>query len=284
MLLLGAIKINCATLPDNSTDVLCLQAFRHEITSDPFGWFISWNSSANHCLWPGVICSRAHPGRVVALQLFGLYLAGQISSSIGNLTFLRTLNLSTNGFSGRLPPLKHLQKLQVLDLSVNQLQDSIPDAITNCSNLRIVDLATNILVGEIPPKLSLLYNLSHLRLSRNNPIGVIPPTLGNITSIQRLGLAYNNLTGTIPDELGKLTNMRMLALGGNRLSGGFPRCLFNLSKSLQVLGLESNMLSKQLPPNIGDALPNLQELYLNTNVFEGRIPGSLGNVSGLGTI
>lgn len=138
LLSLGATKISCATLPDNSTNVLWLQAFRSEISSDPFGWFSSWNSSANHCLWSGVRCSRTHPGRVVALELSGLNLAGQISSSVGNLTFLRTLDLSTNGFSGQLPPLNHLQKLQVLDLSYNQLHDIIPDAITNCSNLRTI--------------------------------------------------------------------------------------------------------------------------------------------------
>ncbi|KAK1630154.1 hypothetical protein QYE76_004469 [Lolium multiflorum] len=35
-----------------------------------------------------------NPGRVVALHLTGLRLSGQITSSLGNLTFLRELNLS----------------------------------------------------------------------------------------------------------------------------------------------------------------------------------------------
>lgn len=98
-----------------------------------------------------------------------------------------------------------------------------------------VDLSKNFLVGEIPAKVALLSNLSVLRLSWNNLAGTIPPILGNTTNMQRLGLAYNNLTGHIPDELGKLTNMWRLNLGGNMLSGGFPWCLFNLSKSLQIL-------------------------------------------------
>uniref|UniRef100_A0A8I6YHL5 non-specific serine/threonine protein kinase n=1 Tax=Hordeum vulgare subsp. vulgare TaxID=112509 RepID=A0A8I6YHL5_HORVV len=281
LLSLGAIKISSAPLPDNSTDVLWLEAFKHEIISDPSGWLSSWNSSSSHCLWPGVKCSPTHPGRVVALQLFGLNLAGQISSSIGNLTFLTTLNLSTNGFSGQLPPLDHLQKLQVLDLSMNQLHGSIPYAISNCSNLRKVDLAKNFLIGEIPPKVGLLPNLSVLRLSFNNLTGAIPPILANITSMEKLILSYNSLTGSIPHEFGKLTNMSRLSLGGNRLSGGFPQCLFNISKSLQILGLESNMLSNKLPSNIGDDLPNLQVLYLNHNMFEGQIPASLGNALGL---
>ncbi|XP_044362007.1 LRR receptor-like serine/threonine-protein kinase EFR [Triticum aestivum] len=272
-LYLGGSKINCATLPDNNTDVLWLPTFRHGISSDPSGWFSSWNSSANHCLW-----------RVVVLEHFGLNLAGQISSSIGNLTFLRTVNQSTNGFSGRLPPMNHLQKLEVLDLSVNRLHDSISDAIINCSSLREIDLNTNFLVGEIPPKVGLLSNLSLLRLCWNNLTGIIPPILGNITSIQRLGLAYNNLTGRIPNEFGKLTNVWRLNLGGNRLLVGFPWFLFNLSKSLQILGLESNMLNNTLPPTIGNDLPNLQELYLNSNMFEGQIPASLGNATWLQTL
>jgi len=284
LLSLGAIQINCATLPDNSTDVLWLQAFSKEVSSDPSGWFRSWNSSTNHCLWPGVRCSQTHPGRVVALQLSGLNLAGQISSSVGNLTFLRTLNLSTNIFSGKLPPLNHLQKLQVLDLSVNQLHDIIPDAITNCSNLRKIDLTSNFLVGEIPPKLSLLSNLSLLKLSVNNLTGIIPPVLANITSIERLGLTHNMLTGNIPDGFGKLKNILRLALGENRLTGGFPQSLLNRSSSLQVLGLNGNMLNNKLPPNIGDDLPSLQELYLGHNMFEGQIPASLGNASQLGRL
>jgi hypothetical protein len=281
LLFFGAIKINCATLPDNSTDVLWLQAFRDEISSDPSGKFSSWNSSADHCLWPGVRCSRLHPGRVVALELYNLNLAGQISPSVGNLTFLRTLNLSTNSFSGRIPPLNHLQKLQVLDLGMNHLHDTIPDAIANCSKLRAINLTNNILVGEIPPKIGVLSNLSVLLLSYNYLTGSIPPTLGNITSIKRLGLAYNNLTGSIPNELGKLQNMLRLALGRNRLSGGFPEGLLNRSNSLQLLGLETNMLSNKLPPNIGDDLPNIQVLYLSGNMFDGQMPDSLGNASGL---
>ncbi|KAK1618136.1 hypothetical protein QYE76_023653 [Lolium multiflorum] len=281
LLFFGTIKINCATLPDNSTDVLWLQAFRNEISSAPSGWFNSWNSSSNHCVWPGVRCSQLHPGRVVALELSGLNLVGPISSSIGNLTFLRTLNLSRNSFSGQLPPLIHLQKLQVLDLSMNQLHDSFPYAIVNCSKLRIINLSKNFLVGEIPPQIGLMSNLSVLFLSWNNLTGVIPPTLGNITTIDRLGVAYNNLTGSIPDELGKLQNMLRLGLGANMLSGGFPEGLLNRSNSLQYLALQSNMLNSKLPPNIGNGLPKVGELYLYDNMFEGQIPASLGNISGL---
>lgn len=276
----GSSMINCATIPDNSTDVLSLQDFKHEISGDPTRVLDSWNSTISHCMWQGVRCSLAHPGRVVALELPSLNLVGQISPSIGNLTFLKTLNLSANILSGQLPPFNHLQRLQILDLSSNSLHDNIPDTLANCSYLRGLHLRKNNLFGEIPPKLGFLSNLSVLNISYNNLTGSIPPSLGNITRIDTISIATNMLTGSIPDELAKLANISMLFLGDNRLSGKFPRALYNLS-SLENLGLEINDLGGRLPNNIGDLLPNLQWLLLNQNKFEGHIPASLGNASGI---
>lgn len=276
----GSSMINCATIPDNSTDVLSLQDFKHEISGDPTRVLDSWNSTISHCMWQGVRCSLAHPGRVVALELPSLNLVGQISPSIGNLTFLKTLNLSANILSGQLPPFNHLQRLQILDLSSNSLHDNIPDTLANCSYLRGLHLRKNNLFGEIPPKLGFLSNLSVLKISYNNLTGSIPPSLGNITRIDTISIATNMLTGSIPDELAKLANISMLFLGDNRLSGKFPRALYNLS-SLENLGLEINDLGGRLPNNIGDLLPNLQRLLLNQNKFQGQIPASLGNASGI---
>jgi Leucine-rich repeat (LRR) protein len=51
--------------------------------------------------------------RVTSLRLHDQGLAGPISPSLGNLTFLRILILSTNSFTGDIPPsLGHLHRLQ----------------------------------------------------------------------------------------------------------------------------------------------------------------------------
>lgn len=278
LLALGGSKISCAA--DNSTDVLALQDFKNEISVDPTGVLDSWNSTISHCMWKGVRCSPAHAGRVVALELPGLQLAGQISPSVGNLTFLKMLNLSANSLSGQLPPFNYLHKLEILDLSSNSFHDNIPNALANCSNLRELHLRKNSLFGQIPSKLGLLSNLEVLRISYNNLTGSIPLSLGNITNVATINIASNMLNGSIPDELGKLANISTLLLGGNSLSGKVPRVLYNLS-SLRSLGLEINELGGTLPDNIGDLLPNLEHLLLNQNMFEGRIPASLGNASGI---
>lgn len=93
------------------------------------------------------------PWRVREPNLTGESLVGQISSSLGNLTDLNTLDLSKNSFAGPLPLLKHLQHLEILYLQNNLQQGIIPDALTNCSNLAHLDLSRNQLTGVIPPSI-----------------------------------------------------------------------------------------------------------------------------------
>lgn len=275
----GVRSINCATVPSNSTDMDALLHFR-AIISDPRGSLSSWNTSMNYCRWSGVTCSPKHQGRVMALELSGQGLSGPISASVGNLTFLRTLDLSFNQFSGDIPPLRNLHNMRVLNLSYNILGGTIPDAITNCSNLILLDLFSNSLRGQIPIKIGFLPNLLYLVLSVNNLTGIIPPSLGNLTHVKIIALAINDLTGSIPVELVNMPNLSSLLLGHNKLSGGIPQTPLNLS-SLERLFLEFNELDGVLPPNIGDALPKLRQLFLGDNMFEGNIPASLGNATSL---
>ncbi|KAL5569895.1 hypothetical protein UlMin_026470, partial [Ulmus minor] len=86
----------------NHTDRLGLLHFKQSINSDPFGILSSWNDSVSFCNWPGVICSRRHH-RVTSLVLEGHNLKGSISPHIGNLTFLRYINLQNNNFFGQIP-------------------------------------------------------------------------------------------------------------------------------------------------------------------------------------
>jgi len=272
----GVSSARCSTISGNTTDMLSLLEFKHAI--DNPGVLNSWNSSMPHCQWDGVNCSRKHPGRVTVLTLPGLGLAGPISPYIRNLTFLETLDLSRNRFSGELPPLHRFHKLQNLTLGNNSLHGIIPDTLTNCSNLKILDLSGNSLIGEIPLDIGLLPNLSFLLLSVNNLSGIVPPTLKNTSQLQALSLNDNQLMGSIPDGLGRSQNLMAVDLGANRLSGTVPGTLFNCS-SLQLLDLAVNSLTNTLPSEI--ILPKLTILYLDHNNFEGHVPASLGNISRL---
>ncbi|CAO2046589.1 unnamed protein product [Urochloa humidicola] len=96
--------------------MLALIDFRQAIITDPTGFFNSWNSSAHYCEWNGVTCSQTHPGRIRELNLTGHSLEGQISPSLGNLTLLKILDLSSNSLFGQLPNLNRLRTLQFLSL------------------------------------------------------------------------------------------------------------------------------------------------------------------------
>ncbi|KAM0833686.1 hypothetical protein ACQ4PT_064110 [Festuca glaucescens] len=264
MLLLWALLLLCngvgnalgKTIHENSVDLHALVAFKKGVI-DTQGALSSWNTTTTHfCRWNGVNCTTTRPFRVLRLYLPSQNLQGRITSFLGNMTFLKVLDLSYNNFFGPLPILGHLQKLKILYLNNNNLTGIIPDSLTNCSSLHSLDLSANSLAGVIPTKLGLLSNMTYINFK------------------------LNQLEGRIPDELGRLSKLESLLLGNNRLSGEFPHAILNLSASLKYLSLEFNMLGQTLPSNIGD-LHFLMELTLENNRFEGQIPVSLGNALGL---
>ncbi|WVZ74597.1 hypothetical protein U9M48_022761 [Paspalum notatum var. saurae] len=305
LLCYGAGNIHCATVHDNSEDFHSLFDFKQGIT-DPNGALTTWTNNTHFCRWHGVSCSSTPPYRVTGLNLTTQGLGGQISSSLGNMTFLETLDLSNNSFHGPIPLLGKLQYLYVLSLASNRLWGSIPDALTNCSNLASLDLSGNNLTGIIPPGVGLLTQLKSIVLGGNGLTGGIPSSLGNITALQIISFVQNQLNGEIPREVMQMPHLRFLYLrqnnlsgripevwqmpnilaldlNTNNLSGRIPQDLSNVS-SLLGLSLTSNKIGNTLPSNIGDALPNLKELLLSENYFEGQIPASLGKPQNLEAI
>ena len=105
-----------------------------------------------------------------------------------------------------------------LDLSDNQLSDSIPSSLGNLTNLTVLNLGSNQLVGSIPSSLGSLTNLARLYLHHNQLSGTIPSSLGNLSKLIALYLNHNQLSGTIPSSLGNLTNLSGLWLQNNNFT------------------------------------------------------------------
>ena len=115
----------------NETDKLSLLEFKAKIDGDPLGLLSSWNESEHFCTWPGVTCSRRHHQRVTGLDVSSLQLKGQLSPQVGNLTFLRLLNLRNNSLGPEIPPeIGRLFRLQILELQYNNFSSEIPENIS----------------------------------------------------------------------------------------------------------------------------------------------------------
>ncbi|PRQ57306.1 putative protein kinase RLK-Pelle-LRR-XII-1 family [Rosa chinensis] len=263
----------------NETDRLALLKFKDCIASDPHGLLNSWNDSVHYCKWPGITCGRRHQ-RVTALNLPHAVLHGTISPYIGNLSFLRFINLRNNSFFGNIPQqVEHLFRLRHLNLSINMLEGGIPVNLTFSRQLSIITIAWNRLTGKIPSEIGSL-KLVCLDLQINNLTGGIPPSLGNLSSITFLSLQENNLVGNVPEEIGRLRSLSFFSIGPNNLSGTIPPSFFNIS-SMNRFSLSANKFKGSIPPGIGLNMPNLQVVYLGTNEFSGQIPASFSNASQL---
>lgn len=198
----------------------------------------------------------------------------------GGNTEVNQIELNSNNLAGNIPSsLEDLSSLSNLNLLGNQLNGSIPSQLGNISALTRLNLAGNQLSGTIPATLANLSIINYLYLNNNQLSGNIPSQLGNLSFLLRLYLDNNNLNGTIPIALGDLNALEILRLGSNSLSGAIPSQLGNLA-GLTELNLSRNSLSGTIPQDLGN-LSNLEELIFNGNQITGDIPAALSSLTSL---
>uniref|UniRef100_A0A166J2G8 non-specific serine/threonine protein kinase n=1 Tax=Daucus carota subsp. sativus TaxID=79200 RepID=A0A166J2G8_DAUCS len=256
--------------------------------------------SSDYCGWRGVTCDNVTLN-VVALNLSSLNLDGEISTAIGDLTSLISIDMRGNLISGQIPDeIGDCVALQNLDLSFNELYGDIPFSISKLKqlenlvlknnnligpipstlsqipNLKILDLAQNKLSGEIPRLIYWNEVLQYLGLRGNNLVGSLSPDICQLTSLWYFDVRNNSLTGTIPLSIGNCTAFQVLDLSYNKLTGEIP---FNIG-FLQVatLSLQGNQLTGNIPSVIG-LMQALAVLDLSCNMLSGPIPSILGNLT-----
>ncbi|KAK8334205.1 hypothetical protein V6Z11_A10G258500 [Gossypium hirsutum] len=264
----------------NDTDRQALLQFKAKITGDPLKIMESWNSSIHFCQWIGVTCGRKHR-RVTKLKLRILKLSGSLSPYIGNLSFLRELDLVGNSFYNQIPQeIGGLRRLEALHLVNNSISGEIPSNLSACSKLTSVDMMGNRLIGEIPASLGLLSNLKVLGFVHNSLRGSIPPSLGNLSSLEVLLLTYNALRGIIPESFGRLRNLSVFAIFGNAISGIVPVALFNLS-NIRAFDIGTNKIQGTLHSDLEINMPHVEFFSVGENQISGQIPISISNASNL---
>ncbi|KHG17890.1 hypothetical protein F383_20833 [Gossypium arboreum] len=267
----------------NDTDLQALLQFKAMITGDQLKVMNSWNSSIHFCQWHGVTCGRNHR-RVIKLELQFLKLSGSLSPFIGNLSFLKELNLSSNNFYNQIPQeIGRLRRLEILELSNNSMTGEIPSNLSSCSKITFVSMRGNQLTGEIPASLGLLSNVKTLGFAINRLRGSIPPSFGNLSSLEALILRSNALSGVITEDIGRMTNLSFFSVGENAISGVIPVGMFNLS-NIRIFDISGNNIQGTLSYNLAITMPYIDFFSVWGNQLSGKIPISISNASNLNAL
>ncbi|CAL5042347.1 unnamed protein product [Urochloa decumbens] len=186
------------------------------------------------------------------------------------------LNLSTNGFSGEVPPaVARLTRLKSLLLDTNRFTGAYPAAeISHLAGLEVLALACNAFAAApVPLEFAKLTNLTYLWLDKMNLTGEIPEAFSGLTELTTFSMAFNELTGPIPAWVLQHAKLQNIYLYGNTLSGEVPRNV--TAMNLIELDFSSNNLTGGIPEGIGK-LKNLTILFLYKNRLTGTIPASIG--------
>ncbi|XP_060209584.1 receptor-like protein kinase HSL1 [Lycium barbarum] len=140
-------------------------------------------------------------------------LIGEIPDTFSALSGLQTLDLSANLLNGSIPSyLFHWKNLTSLQLEGNQFSGRLPmlaanvqlmgktqQTFSSLSGLEVIDLSYNHLNGSIPSYLFLFKKLNTLYLHDNKFSGSLPRIAGNLR-LRTLDLSSNQLSGYIPQE------------------------------------------------------------------------------------
>ncbi|KAF8072389.1 RCH2 [Scenedesmus sp. PABB004] len=173
-------------------------------------------------LWKGVSCDASN--HVSGLDLAGLGLTlrpgaalslSELIDALGDLPYLRSLNVSRLGVSGPLPADLPMRQgaLEVLDLSRNPaLTGPIPDMWAGLTALQVLDVSQCTgLTGGLPGWAS-LQQLRVLRAAGCTGLsGELPPSLGLLKSLTELVVSGAPISGGLPAEWADAAAMRRVA-------------------------------------------------------------------------
>ncbi|XP_018484978.2 receptor-like protein 54 [Raphanus sativus] len=194
--------------------------------------------------------------QVVILRSNGLY--GPITYPPSNISFpkLRIIDISSNNFTGSLPPNYFLNWNASL-VNVPEDHQRRPQYMGDSYSLgfqpslyvtnkglhlklekilrifRAIDFSGNRLEGQIPESIGLLKSLHVLDLSNNRFKGYIPSSLGKLINLESLDLSRNQVSGKIPQEIASLNFLEYINMSYNKLTGPIPQ-------STQIIGQQGS--------------------------------------------
>ncbi|GAB4826542.1 Protein STRUBBELIG-REPTOR FAMILY 8 [Ancistrocladus abbreviatus] len=225
----------------DSSDVQALQVLYGALNnpSQLTGWKSSDGDPCGES-WKGVQCEGA---AVVSLEISGLGLSGTMGYLLSNLYSLKTM-----------------------DLSGNNIHDSIPYQLP--PNLTSLNLANNNLSGNIPYSMSTMVSLHYVNVSHNSLSTSVGDVFSNRTSLATLDFSYNNFSGDLPSSFSSLSNLSKLYVQNNHLTGTLDVLV---SLPLTNLNVTNNHFMGWIPKELR-SIPNF--VYNGNSFDNGPAPPS----------
>jgi len=147
-----------------------------------------------------------------------------VYDSSNGIFHVTSIDLQGYNLRGTLPSsLGQLSKLTYLFLSSNSLTGTLPDSLGQLSKLDSLALYSSSFNGTIPSSLGQLSKLTYLTLDTNSLTGTLPDSLGQRSELIYLSVYSNQLTGTIPSSLCTCYN-KYLMLFDNKFDC-VPKCI-----------------------------------------------------------
>ncbi|XP_058075935.1 receptor-like protein EIX2 [Magnolia sinica] len=223
---------------------------------------------------PRAITKLINLGR---LSLEGYHMHAAVPDWLYELKNLKHLSLYDCMLTGPIPAalLRGLSSLEELNLSENQLNGNIPEALGGLSSLKELSLSGNQLNGTIPTTLGQLSNLSWLDLSYNSLTGNVSEShFENLKKLKVLILSSNSLVFQPQPDWAPAFQLSFALLGSCHLGPRFPLWL-RTQKYVQSLDLSSTTISGVIPTWFWDLAPQLLNLNLSKNQIFGQLPNPL---------
>lgn len=207
------------------------------------------------------------------LETFIIYDSGledELCTEVSQLVRLEYINLSNNSLKSIPSEIGNMKFLKSIDMHCNRQLEELPDTISNMSSLVIIK-ATNCDLKYIPDAIGNLKLLEELNIGMNKRITKIPESIGCLYRLQRIrfngmGLStpihQSQIENAIPNSFFNLNNLRELDLACNTKLRVFSKLSVKL-RSLRKLDISKCGL-KELPHEIF-SLQQLQELKAGIN-------------------
>ncbi|KAJ0100902.1 hypothetical protein Patl1_04708 [Pistacia atlantica] len=270
-------------------DLLALKEFARNLA------VTSWSNDSICCQWDLVVCddhseisvtSRVimlkPPKKGLKLKVLDLShnnLSGPVAGVLSGLKMIRSLNVSSNSFTGDLSELGEFPNLAVFNISNNSFTGSrIPNVFGNLTNLEILIASSNSFAGQLPSSLALCSKLHVLELRNNSLTGQTDLNFTGLPGLCTLELGSNRFAGPLPNFLSDCRILEVLGLGGNNLTGRIPESFTKL-RSIFFLSLSSNSFV-DLPRALSvlQQCKNLTTVLIPMNFIGEKIPEKMSGL------